>query len=252
MIDLQLDNKCVVVTGGAGGIGAAVAHAFASQGADIVLLDRDELRLTSVGDDVRAHGRSVETRTLDVADPVAVTAAFESMSAPVDILVSTAGVISYASLLEQSIDDLDRMIDINLRGTYAVLQEAARAMARAGSGSIVNIASTAAFVAARLPAAAYAMTKAGVRHLTTAAAAELAPLGIRVNAVAPSTVDTPFVKGTLDTPEQRAAAASHSPLGRIAQPDDIASAVLFLASPMASFITGHTLVVDGGKLTRSS
>jgi NAD(P)-dependent dehydrogenase (short-subunit alcohol dehydrogenase family) len=110
----------------------------------------------------------------------------------------------------------------------------------------------AAFVAARLPATAYAMTKAGVRQLTTAASTELAPLGVRVNAVAPATIETPFIRGTVDTPEQRAATAARSPIGRIGQPADVVGAIVFLASPLASFITGHTLVIDGGRLGRAA
>jgi meso-butanediol dehydrogenase/(S,S)-butanediol dehydrogenase/diacetyl reductase len=251
MLDFDLSGKHAVITGGGGAIGGATARAMAELGAAVTVLDRDHECALATAADINGAGGRATARQVDVADVADVRDAFGSLEAPLDILVTTAGVISYASILEESEEGFERMVAVNLRGTYFCVQEAASRMAERGSGSIVNLASTAAFVAARVPAAAYSMTKAGIKQLTTASAIELAPLGVRINAVAPATIETPFVKGTLDTPEQRAATVARSPLGRIGQPEDVVGAIVFLASPLAGFITGQTLVVDGGRLCRA-
>lgn len=251
MLTLDLGGKHAVITGGGGAIGGATAVAMAELGASVTVLDRDPEAAQATAAKITEAGGAATARRLDVADAAAVRDVFASLERSPDILVTTAGVISYTPFLEESEEGLERLIGVNLRGAYFCVQEAAKRMAERGSGSIVNMASTAAFVAARLPAAAYSMTKAGIKQLTTAAALELAPLGVRVNAVAPATIETPFVKGTLDTPEQRAATVARSPLGRIGQPEDVVGAIVFLASPLASFITGQTLIIDGGRLCRA-
>lgn len=251
MLSFGIDGKHAVITGGGGGIGGATAVAMAELGAVVSVVDRDPALAARTVDQIRAAGGTATAHELDVSDVPAVRSFFDGLDRPTDILVTTAGVISYEPFLEQEPDSYERMVAVNLRGTFFCVQSAARQMAAQGSGTIVNLASTAAFVAARIPAAAYAMTKAGVRHITTASAIELAPHGVRINAVAPATIETPFVQGTLDTPEQRAATIARSPLGRIGQPDDVVGAIVFLSSPLSGFITGQTLVIDGGRLCRA-
>ncbi|MDI2030560.1 SDR family oxidoreductase [Saccharopolyspora sp. TS4A08] len=252
MLSFDIAGKHVVITGGGGGIGGATAVEMADLGATVTVLDQDRDRAQSVVDKITTAGGTAHAAVLDLSDVDQVRSAFAALERPCDILVNTAGLIKYTSLLEQDEDSFDQLLAVNLRGTFFCLQEAAKQMTSGSGGAIVNLASTAAFVAARLPATAYAMTKAGVRQLTTAASTELAPQGVRVNAVAPATIETPFVKGTIDTPEQRAATAARSPIGRIGQPADVVGAIVFLASPLAGFITGHTLVIDGGRLGRAS
>lgn len=251
MLSLDLTGKHAVITGGGGAIGGETAVAMAELGAAVTVLDRSLEQAEATVARITEAGGTATAHQLDVSDVSAVRDVFASLETPPDILVTTAGVISYTPFLEESEEGFERLVGVNLRGTYFCVQEAAKQMVKRGSGSIVNMASTAAFVAARLPAAAYSMTKAGIRHLTTAAALELAPHNIRVNAVAPATIETPFVKGTLDTPEQRAATIARSPLGRIGQPIDVVGAIVFLASPLADFITGQTLIIDGGRLCRA-
>lgn len=251
MLTLDLSGKHAVITGGGGGIGGATAVEMARLGAEVTLIDRQPELAENVARQITGEGGVAYPVQLDIVNSAAVKATFAGLTRPADILVNTAGVIKYTSVLEQDEASLDQLLAVNLKGTFLCMQEGAKQMVGKGGGSIVNLASIAAFVAARLPAAAYAMTKAGVRQLTVASSTELAPLGVRVNAVAPATIETPFVKGTLDTPEQRAATAARSPMGRIGQPIDVVGAIVFLASPLASFITGHTVVIDGGRLCRA-
>lgn len=251
MLTFDIEGKHAVITGGGGGIGGATAIEMAQLGADVTVLDRDAALAEKVAADVRGSGGSARAVQIDISDVAEVRRVFAELPRKTDILVNTAGIIHYTSVLEEDLESFDDLLAVNLRGTFFCMQEAAKQMVDSGAGSIVNLASTAAFVAARLPATAYAMTKAGVRQLTTAASTELASSGVRVNAVAPATIETPFVKGTLDTQEQRAATVARSPLGRIGQPEDVVGAIVFLASPLASFITGHTLVIDGGRLSRA-
>jgi NAD(P)-dependent dehydrogenase (short-subunit alcohol dehydrogenase family) len=252
VLSFDIAGKHAVITGGGGGIGGATAVEMAELGADVTVLDRDLDLARDVVGRIVAKGGTARAVAVDVSDVDQVRQVFGALHRPSDILVTTAGVIRYMSVLEQDEAGFNQLVDVNLRGTFFCLQEAARQMTANGGGAIVNLSSVAAFVAARLPAAAYAMTKAGIKQLTTAASTELAPSGVRVNAVAPATIETPFIKGTVDTPEQRAATAARSPMGRIGQPIDVVGAIVFLASPLASFITGHTLVIDGGRLGRAA
>jgi NAD(P)-dependent dehydrogenase (short-subunit alcohol dehydrogenase family) len=192
---------------------------------------------------------------VDVGDADSVVDLFARLDAhgrQPDVLVNSAGIINYGALTDVTPGDLSRIVEVNLNGTFFCIQQAARRMAARGGGRIINIASTASFVAPRLSATAYSMTKGGVRQLTVAAASELAADHILVNAVAPGTTRTAFVQGSLDSPDQAAAAAAKVPLGRVAEPDDIVGAVLFFASRFADYITGQTLLVDGGRTTRSA
>ncbi len=254
LLDLRLDGKTALITGGGGGIGGAVAFAMAELGASIKVVDYDLAKANAVVESIEHVGGSAQAFGADISDVGAIRQLFSNVDASgasLDILVTTAGMINYQSILDQEEDSFDKMLQVNLRGTFFCIQEAARRMVPRGEGSIVTIASTAAFVAGRVAAPAYGMTKAGIRQLTTATAVELAPHGVRVNAVAPATIQTPFVQGGLDTKEQQDRANARVPMGRFGQPNDVVGAIVFLASPLASYITGHTLVVDGGLLGRA-
>jgi len=166
----------------------------------------------------------------------------------VDILVNNAGIAVGRPILDYSEEDWDRQMDVNVKGVFFCCQEAARLMIPRKQGKIVNFASTSAFVSSSKPEVAYDTSKGAVRQMTISIAAELAPHGINVNAVAPGTTATEMTRSTLATDEGMAWQLARIPMGRVGQPDDIASVVLFLCSPEASYITGHTLVVDGGWL----
>ncbi len=170
--------------------------------------------------------------------------------APLGTVVNNAGVGWVMPLLDVTPERFDALMDVNLRGVFFVLQAAARVMALRRRGVIINLASTSAFTASTTPMVPYDTSKGAVRMLTIAAARELAGSGVRVNAVAPGTVDTDLTRSLSSDPEAlHGLAQSHIPLGRLGLPEEIAAAVDFLSSDDASYITGHVLVVDGGWLT---
>jgi NAD(P)-dependent dehydrogenase (short-subunit alcohol dehydrogenase family) len=251
---MRIAGHSVLITGGGGGIGAAAAHGFAEHGLVVHIADRDLSLAEEAAASVRSSGGQAHAHEVDVAESASVSALFAAVDehgpGP-DVLVSAAGVIAYAPAPELTEERLRAMVDVNVFGTYLCLQEASRRMIERGHGRIINLASTASFVATRLPGTAYAMTKGGVRQLTVAAAAELGPYGVHVNAVAPGSTRTRFVQGTLDTPEQRERAAQAIPLRRVAEPEDIVGPILFFASEEAGYVTGQVLLVDGGRTTRS-
>jgi NAD(P)-dependent dehydrogenase (short-subunit alcohol dehydrogenase family) len=251
---MKIVGDSVLITGGGGGIGAAAAHGFAEHGLVVHIADRDLGLARQAAESVGAAGGTAHAYQVDVADAASVAALFAAVDlhgpGP-DVLVSAAGVIAYAPVTELAEEHLRAMVDVNILGSFFCLQEAARRMIERRHGRIINIASTASFVATRLPGTAYAMTKGGVRQLTVAAAAELGPHGVHVNAVAPGSTRTAFVQGTLDTAEQRERASAAIPLGRVAEPEDIVGPVLFFASEESGYVTGQVLLADGGRTTRS-
>jgi NAD(P)-dependent dehydrogenase (short-subunit alcohol dehydrogenase family) len=254
-VRMPLAGRCALVTGGGGGIGSAVARALADAGLFVHIADRSAQEARRVEEQITSDGGAAMAHPADVSTADGVQELFrrvDSSRQTPDVLVNGAGVIVYGSMLSLRDADLARMIDVNLTGSFLCIREAARRMQPARHGRVINIASTASFVAPRLSAAAYSMTKGGVRQLTVAAAAELAEYGILVNAVAPGTTRTAFVQGSLDSAEQEATAAAKVPLGRVAEPADIVGAVLFFASHFADYVTGQTLLVDGGRTTRSA
>jgi NAD(P)-dependent dehydrogenase (short-subunit alcohol dehydrogenase family) len=241
----NLRGEIAVVTGGANGIGAACAELLAACGAHVVVLD---------GEAPAALPPGAEAIALDVTDEVAVDAALAGVverHARLDVLVASAGIAIRRPATELSLADWQRVIDVNLTGVFLCARSAARHMIAAGGGRIVTIASVLGVVGGGVyPNVSYQAAKGGVINLTRALALEWAPHGIRVNSVAPTYVRTRLVAGLVSDPQFLAELQRRTPLGRLAEPDEVADAVLFLAGHGSAMITGHVLAVDGGYLAQ--
>ena len=238
-----MDGKVAVVTGGASGIGRATAIAFTDAGASVVVGDVDEAGLEETA---RLTGAtSVTTDVTSSASVNALVAAAVEHHGGVDVMANIAGVIAMAPIVDLTEDELDRVLAVNLKGVVFGTQAAMRAMPH--GGSIVNMTSTA-IDQASPQLAAYAMSKAAVAMFTKTAAVEGGKLGIRVNAVAPGFVLTPMTErgGPERTQAMVEMMSKRSPIGATGEPDDIASAVLYLASDAAKYVTGQVLRVNGG------
>lgn len=243
----RMDGARVAVTGGASGIGLATAQLLAKLGAQPILLDRD-------GDAAqRAAGAiaGAESHGLDVVDEEAVAELFAKLGA-LDALVNCAGIAIRRPAVEHSVADWDKVLAVNVTGSFLCARAAAREMIAAGKrGAIVNTASIMGLSGGGLyPNVSYQTSKGAIVNMTRALAVEWAPHGIRVNAVAPTYVRTPFIQPLLEQPELVERIEAMTPLRRLAEPGDVAPAIVFLASPAAAMITGHTLPVDGGFLAQ--
>ncbi len=245
----EVSPQRALVTGAGNGIGRAISLALADAGMRVLLVDIDQAAAEAVAQEIAAKGGEALAVGASVADPVQVAsamAAIDNAWGGIDLLVNNAGVTANRPSLELSEADWRRTMGINLDGVFFFAQQAGRRMVAQGGGCIVNVVSIYSQVAApnRL---AYCASKAGVAHMTRALAIEWAAHGIRVNAVAPGYVDTP---GTAELVEQGrldlTSLQRRTPLGRLAKPEDIANAIVYLASPEASYITGQILGVDGG------
>jgi len=240
-------DRRALVTGGASGIGSACAQLIHAGGGGIALLDCDAEALEKAAARMRVYGA-----LCDVADEDAVAGAVSDAAAAlggsIDVLVNAAGVYRVAAAVDLEISDWDRVLDVNLRGSFLVARAVARVLIDAGChGSIVNLASTAALRAdATAPAAHYNASKAGIVSLTQQLAVEWAPHGIRVNVVCPGVIDTPMLRMMDDREAGEAYLRSGVPLQRLGTPHEVASCVAFLASDEASYVTGAALTVDGG------
>ncbi len=236
---LRLDKKRTLITGGARGIGRAIADRFAVEGAAVVIADLQHLP----GDDPAGCHKV----TADVADEQSVIEMIQqtvSRLGGLDVLVHCAGISIHRPLLETPLEVWHRLIDINLTGTFLCNREAARVMCRQKSGSIINIASVAAFLPG-VRTHAYSATKGGVATFTKAIANELGPEGVRVNAISPGAIDTDLSRAA-HTPAFRASYLARIPMGRYGQPEEIAGTAVFLASEDSRYITGAILSLDGG------
>ncbi|HEX5321716.1 MAG TPA: SDR family NAD(P)-dependent oxidoreductase [Stellaceae bacterium] len=242
-------GKTVLVTGGGSGIGAATCRAMAAAGASVAVIDRDGEAAQRVAASL-GNNPGASAHRLDVSDGAGfakLAGEIAAASGGIDVLVNCAGTITQKTLGTMTAEEWDRVISVNLGGTFNGIQAVLPHMKARGAGAVVNIASIAGRRISFGGGANYSASKAGVLGLTRHAAYELAPDKIRVNAVCPGPTATPF-SGTAPSPEQKAARGRKIPLGRMVEPEDIADAVLFLASDAARMVTGIALDVDGGVL----
>jgi NAD(P)-dependent dehydrogenase (short-subunit alcohol dehydrogenase family) len=239
--EFRLDGDVAVVTGGASGIGRAVATAFAAVGARVAIFD-----LAATGEDGHA---------VDVTDEAQVKAAFHAVVARhgrLDVLFNNAGIAIRRPTTELTLDDWNKVVAVNLTGVFLCAREAARHMLASGRGGrIVNTASIMGFSGGGLyPNISYQATKGAVVNMTRALAVEWARSGIRVNGIAPTWVRTPLTRGITDKPALVQRIEEMTPMGRLAEPEEIVGAVLFLASRASAMVTGHVLAIDGGFLAQ--
>lgn len=245
---MRLQDKVAVVTGAARGIGLAIAQAFVAEGAQVALADW-------LGDDVRAQalalGPAAHAFPTDVGDASQVTALVDGTVkrfGRLDIMVANAAVQAEIPFLDLSEEEFDRVIRVNLKGAFLCGQTAARHMAATGiRGAIINLSSVNAVVAHPV-LVHYAASKGGIAMLTKGMAVALAPHGIRVNAIGPGTVNTPINANFFGMPGMKERFLMRTPLGRVAEADEIARVAVFLASDDASYVTGTTVYADGGRL----
>ena len=244
-----LDGKTALVTGAARGIGQAIALKLAGAGADVALCDLQKEWLDETAAGIRALGRRVECYACDVSAADQVQSVVEAAIAAfgrVDVLVNNAGITKDTFLMRMSEADWDAVLDINLKGTFLFTKAVAKPMMKQRSGAIVNVASVIGLIG-NAGQCNYAASKAGVIALTKSTAKELGSRGVRANAVAPGFIRT---KMTENLPEDiRTKMLEAIPMGRFGEPEDVAKAVLFLASEDASYITGQVLTVCGGMVT---
>jgi glucose 1-dehydrogenase len=258
---MLLAGKVAIVTGAAQGIGEACAVRLAREGAKVALCDVNAEAVQRAVQAIEAGGATAIAVPGDVASPAdvanAVAATLKAFGG-IDVLVNNAGVVDDAPFLDLSTEEFDRVLGINLRGAFLMGQAVARQMVEqakgkardkngAAPGAIVNMSSINERFA--LPDhVAYSISKGGISQLTKAMAIALAPLGIRVNAVGPGTIDTPLLAGVIKDEGFRAKVLSRTPMGRFGRPEEIAAIVAWLASEEASYVTGTTLFADGGRL----
>jgi len=250
---INLEGKVAIVTGGSRGIGEAIARAFANAGAKVVVASRKQEGVDKVAESIRSEGgdaHGIAFHAGDLAQAPKLVEATIAKYGKVDVLVNNAATNPhFGPLLTVEWSQWQKTFEVNLQGYFELSRQVAQqAIARDGAAAIVNIASIVALAGARLQGV-YGMTKAAVVSMTQTMAAELAASKIRVNAIAPGLIDTKFASAIVHNPDLVSRVVNNTPLGRVGQPHEIAGAALFLASDAASYVTGHTLVVDGGLTT---
>lgn len=251
---MRFKDKVVVVTGSGSGIGRACAEGFAAEGACVVVVDVNQAAADAVVAQIESAGGQALTLIADVskaADAEKIAQGAVARFGGIDCLVNNAGIQTYGTVVDTPEETWDRTMNINLKGVFLVSKHCIPEIARRGGGAVVNMGSVQG-VRTQRNVAAYTATKGAILALTRTMALDHAPQNIRVNAVAPGSVDTPMLRWAagLFEPEDPSAAieqwkASH-PLGRVARAEEIAQAVMFLASEQSSFVTGATLFIDGG------
>jgi len=244
----DLTDKIAVITGASMGIGQGLAMALAHAGAKVILTARSVQALESVAEDIRAEGGVAEVRQLDVTDITQIQAVMNEISEAfgrIDILVNNAGLGANQAAVDVTEQDWDSMMDVNLKGLFFCCQAAGKIMLKQGYGRIVNMSSQASVVGI-VDHAVYCASKGGVNQLTRVLALEWSGKGVNVNAVAPTFTYTPGTAERLDNPEYYQNVVSRIPANRVANLQDVAGAVIYLASPAGNMVTGTTLLVDGG------
>ena len=246
---MKLKNRVAIITGGARGIGKAIGLAFGREGAKICLLDVDQGRLEATKDEIQKSRKEIMTFVCDITKGAEVKAAVNQVQKVLgrnDILVNNAGIIRRGTIETVTEEDWDRVIEVNLKGTFNCCKAVAGIMKQQGYGKIVNVSSMAGKMGDITSAPGYGPSKAGMDALTKTLARQLAPYGVNVNGVSPHAIETEMSAQWSE--ERRKGIIASIPLGRLGKPEDVAKAAIFLASDDASFITGEILDVNGGAL----
>ena len=244
----DLSGQTALVTGASKGLGYGIAKAMAHAGAKVALAARDRAALDKLAGEIRAEGGDALPVVLDVRDLKQIDAAVEQVVAhygQLDILVNNAGLGANHAAVNVTEADWDEMMDVNLKGLFFCCQAAGRHMLKRGYGRIINMSSQASVVGIR-DHAVYCATKGGVNQLTRVLALEWSVQGVTVNAVGPTFIYTPGTAERLDTPEYLAGVLARLPIGHVGTINDVAGAVIYLASPAGGMVSGHILLVDGG------
>lgn len=248
----SLEGETALVTGGAGGLGVAQARALGEAGARIVLADVDIARVETAVSELSAEGLDVHGATVDVLDVSSIASAFESLltrGLEPTALVNNAGVSQRNSAIDATEAEFDLTFGVNVKGSYFAAQAAAKQMRERGHGVIINLASIGGHVVDGPRSSVYDASKAAVVQMTKNLAYEWARYGIRVNGISPGYMRTAMTTELLSDPaEERSIVEGHIPLGRVGTPEDLAGLVVFLCSRSSSYVTGHTVLVDGGWL----
>jgi len=246
---MNVQDKCIVITGGSGGLGSEMAKLLACNGATVIILDLDEEKGNALVKEIQRDGYKAEFYPMDLTseeDWKSVVAAIVKSTGKIDVLVNNAGINIRKSIEEMELSEWNTMMLVNVGSVFLGTKYVIPVMRRQGGGAIINTSSVCGLIGHRYTPEAYTTTKGAVTLLTKSIAARYAKDGIRCNSIHPSTVDTPLVQEMFKDPIKKQQRLDEVPLGRLAKASDVANAVLYLASDEASFINGISLPVDGG------